>query len=92
MLEKSRKTLPLVYHKVHTFVEAVQSADDRQKKVALYFDKFSHFSSSFDTIKTILTKKIVAMSDKIWKGLLSLSEFNQLNLSYKETKNSKVKN
>lgn len=85
MLE-SQENITFGLSQVHTFVEAVQSADVTDKKSGALFGQIFTLSSSFDTIKTILTKKIVAMSDKDWKGLLSLSEFQPIEFVLQETR------
>ena len=71
---------------VHTFVEAVQSADVSDKKTNALFGKIFTMNSAFDTINTILTKKIVAMSDNDWADLLTLSEFQPIEFVLQETR------
>ncbi|MGB6178688.1 M3 family oligoendopeptidase [Carnobacterium sp.] len=71
---------------VHTFVEAVQSADVTDKKSSALFGKIFTLSSLFDTIKTVFTKKLVAISDKNWSKLLSKDEFKPIEFVLEETR------
>ncbi|SEK88125.1 oligoendopeptidase, pepF/M3 family [Carnobacterium iners] len=71
---------------VRTFVEAIQSADVTDKNSGILFGKIFTLSSSFDTIKIILTKKMVAMTDKDWAVLLSMSEFQPIDFVLQETR------
>ncbi|WP_414839853.1 M3 family oligoendopeptidase [Carnobacterium sp. TMP28] len=82
----SQETISLGLTQVHTFVEAVQSADSQDKKANTLFGKIFTLSSSFETIKTILTKKIVAISDEDWADLLLLSEFRPIEFVLQETR------
>lgn len=82
----SQEKITFGLSQVHTFVEAIQSADVTDKNSGPLFGKIFMLSSSFDTIKTILTKKMVAMSDKNWANLLSLSEFQPIEFVLKETR------
>ncbi|MCA9765367.1 MAG: M3 family oligoendopeptidase [Carnobacterium sp.] len=82
----SQETISLGLTQVHTFVEAVQSADSQDKKANTLFGKIFTLSSSFETIKTILTKKMVAIPDEDWADLLLLSEFRPIEFVLQETR------
>lgn len=71
---------------VHTFVEAVQSADVNDKQTTTLFGQIFSLSSSFSTIQTILTKKLVAMPEEEWKNLLALPEFRPVEFVLQETR------
>ena len=85
ILDKQEK-ITFGLSQVHTFVEAIQSADVTDKNSGTLFGKIFTLSSSFDTIKTVLTKKMVAIPDKDWADLLSMSEFQPIEFILQETR------
>ena len=63
---------------VHTFIEAVQSADINNKQASALLGKAFELSSFSSTVQTILAKKIVEIPDSEWTNLTNLPEFQPI--------------
>lgn len=63
---------------VHTFIEAIQSADIKDKQASALLGKAFELSSFSSTVQTILAKKIVEIPTPEWSKLTNLPEFQPI--------------
>ncbi|SDQ47998.1 M3 family oligoendopeptidase [Carnobacterium viridans] len=71
---------------VFTFIEAIQSADVSDKQAGTISGQIFELNSTFSTLQTILTKKMVAMPDDKWNELIELPAFKAIDFSLNETR------
>src|SRR5699024_6160074 len=69
-----------------TFIEAIQSADVSDKQAGTISGQIFELNSTFSTLQTILTKKMVAMPDDKWNELIELPAFKAIDFSLNETR------
>lgn len=71
----------------HTFVEALHSEDVNNKKTSALFGKVFDVMSRYQTAQTIVTKKLVQISDEEWEKLLHLPAFQPIAFVLSEQRN-----
>lgn len=67
-----------------TFIGGLLSADVTDKKAAQIVTELGTLGSEISTVNTVLTKKIVAMSDKDWEELLEKEPFKEVAFALNE--------
>src|SRR5690625_3456421 len=67
-----------------TFIGGLLSADVTDKKAAQIVTELGTLGSEISTVNTVLTKKIVAMSDEDWQKLLEKEPFKEVAFALNE--------
>lgn len=70
----------------YTFVEGLQSENVHSTKTGSLFGKIFDIQSRYQTAQTIVTKKMVSISDEEWAELLQLPTFQSLAFVLSETR------
>lgn len=70
----------------YTFVEGLQSENVHSTKTGSLFGKIFAIQSRYQTAQTIVTKKMVSISDAEWEELLQLPTFQPLAFVLSETR------
>ncbi|MDT1995480.1 oligoendopeptidase [Carnobacterium divergens] len=69
-----------------SFIEAVQSADVSDKNAGTVTGQLLELNSQFQTIHTILVKKLVLISENKWQEMLQIPSFKAIAFSLNETR------